>query len=107
MNKQNLESVVEYLKNNHPKKAIEISDCLELLNMSLESALDSLNSDMQIFMKEKNYQKLRQLTDVLEEISNVQSSIEYIFNFMKENTTALRNIKAYLKNSNLQFSGCN
>lgn len=70
------EQIIEYLKNNHPKKATEISDCLELLNMSLEGSLESLNSDMQTFMKEKNYSKLRELTDVSEEISNIQNSLE-------------------------------
>lgn len=68
--------IIKYLKNNHPKKAMEISDCLEILNEGLESTLESINSDMQTYIKEKNCSKLRELTDISEEISKFQNYLE-------------------------------
>lgn len=71
-----IELIIDYLKNNHIKDATEISDCLELLNIGLESALESVNTDMQSHMKAKNYVKLRELTDFSEEISKIQVIVE-------------------------------
>lgn len=70
------EKLIALLKTNYQKDATEIADCLEMVNIGLEGANESINVDMHSAMKEKDYAKIRTLTDYLEEIAGIQQLIE-------------------------------
>ena len=72
----NLDKLIDYVKLNHPKDSIDISDSLDLLNLALDGLRVNINDSLTQSLNDKNYDITREVTDISEMVFELQSAID-------------------------------
>jgi hypothetical protein len=75
MIKSDLSNIINFIKQNFPKDAADVSDSLDLLNLALDGLLNSANIKVGELNKSKNYDKSMELIEFLRYVSELQTQI--------------------------------
>lgn len=75
MEKIKLNQLIDYVKFNYPKDAVEISDGLELFNLALDGLRENINTSLTQSLADKNYLEVREITDISELVAKIQANV--------------------------------
>lgn len=115
--KQEIEELIEEIKHNYEKNAIDIKDSLDLLNLSFDGLLDSLNEKMTENHKNRIYEDSGKLVEMCKKVSEIQQEVfgisellsydnyeENVLEDDDENENTLINYKEYEIDSSIPHS---
>ena len=71
----NLDDLFLFVKEEFPKNAIEIKECLMLLSESIDSAMSDIQKASDVAYKERNFDKIEELAQVARGVNGVQGNI--------------------------------
>lgn len=71
-----LEKLISFLKTEFPKDALDIQECIELLNQSIGGNVESIKSAFNAAIDKRDYERLNKLQEVLKSVDSIQSKLE-------------------------------
>ncbi|AFV05412.1 hypothetical protein [Dehalobacter sp. CF] len=72
----NLDNLFLRIKEEFPKNAIEIKECLMLLSESIDSAMSDIQKASDAAYKDRNFDRIEELTQVARSVNGVQGNID-------------------------------
>ena len=67
-----MEKLISFLKTEFPKDALEIQECIELLNQCIGGSVESIKSALGTAVDNRDYAKLSSLQEMLQTVDQVQ-----------------------------------
>lgn len=71
-----MEKLILFLKTEFPKDAMEIQECLELLNLCIGGNIESIKSSFNVAVDNRDYEKITSLKELLQKIDQIQGILE-------------------------------
>lgn len=71
-----MEKLISFLKTEFPKDAIEIQECIELLNQCIGGSVESIKSALGTAFDNRDYAKMSNIQDMLKTVDQVQAKLE-------------------------------
>lgn len=78
-----VEKLISFLKTEFPKDALDIQECIELLNQSLGGSVESIKGAFNSAIDKRDYQKLTNLQEMLQSVDRIQSKFEEYSNLLQ------------------------
>ena len=76
----NLEELILLIKEQFPKNAIEIKECLMLLSESIDSTISDIQKSSDVAYKDRNFDRIEELVQVAKSINGVQANVDNYIN---------------------------
>lgn len=71
-----MEKLLSFLKTEFPKDALEIQECLDLLNQCIGGSVESVKSAFNFAIDERDYDKMLDLKEFLQSVDNIQKKLD-------------------------------
>lgn len=71
-----MEKFISFLKTEFPKDALDIQECIELLNQSIGGSVESIKSAFSAAIDKRDYERLNNLQEMLQSVDRIQSKLE-------------------------------
>lgn len=78
-----MERLIKFLCNEFPDDALEIQECIDLLNQSISGTVNSIKKELDREFERRNFEKMRLLTDFLSMIDDIQNKLDYYSNALE------------------------
>lgn len=72
----NLDDLILQIKEDFPKNAIEIKECLMLLSESIDSSMSDIQKASDIAYKDRNFDKIERVAQIARNVNHVQGNID-------------------------------
>lgn len=71
-----MEKLISFLKTEFPKDALEIQECIELLNQCIGGSVESIKSALGTAFDKRDYAKMSNIQEMLKTVDQVQGKLE-------------------------------
>ena len=71
-----MEKLISFLKTEFPKDAIEIQECIDLLNQCIGGSVERLKSAFNTAFDKRDYEKMNNLQELLQSVDQIQGKLE-------------------------------
>lgn len=78
-----MEQLIEFLREEFPKDALDIQECIDLLNQSIGGSIESVKSAINRAIDQRDYDKLTPLQQMLKKIDEIQNKLEDYSNMLQ------------------------
>lgn len=78
-----MEELIDFLKMNLPNDAIDIQDCIELLNQCISGSRDNIKSVIEQAIDKKDYSKIPLYTEFLTTIDKTQEQLDKYYDLLQ------------------------
>lgn len=78
-----MEKLISFLKNEFPKDAFDIQECLDLLNQCIEGCVKNIKDAFNTAIDKRDYQRLTNLSEMLKSIDKVQGKLGEYSNLLQ------------------------
>lgn len=78
-----MEKIISFFKNEFPKDALEIQECIELLNHSIGGSVESIKGTFSTAIDMRDYSKMSTLQDLLATVDNIQNKLDEYLNMLQ------------------------
>ena len=78
-----MERLISFLREEFPKDALDIQECIDLLNQSIGGSIESVKSAINRAIDQRDYDKLTPLQQMLKKIDEIQNKLEDYSNMLQ------------------------
>lgn len=78
-----MEKLISFLKTEFPKDALDIQECIELLNQSLGGSIESIKGAFNTAFDKRDFEKLNKLQEMVKDIDKIQNKLEEYSNLLQ------------------------
>ncbi|NMB45075.1 MAG: replication initiation negative regulator SeqA [Firmicutes bacterium] len=78
-----MDKLLMFLRDECPEEAIEIQECIRLLNQAVEGCIEAVKQAVNKAFDQRDYQKLEGLRDLLETVDGTQEKLEYCLGLLQ------------------------
>lgn len=78
-----MEKLINFLKSEFPKDALEIQECIELLNQCIGGSVESVKTAFNKAIDVRDYGKMNELQEMLISIDKVQNTLDEYINLLQ------------------------
>ncbi len=78
-----MEKLISFLKNEFPKDAFDIQECIDLLNQCIEGSVEKIKDAFNTAIDKRDYQRLTNLSEMLKSIDKVQGKLGEYSNLLQ------------------------
>lgn len=78
-----MEQLIEFIRKEFPKDALDIQVCIDLLNQSVDGSIESIKSTINRAIDQRDYDKLTPLQEMLKTIDGIQKVLEDYSNMLQ------------------------
>lgn len=78
-----MEKLISFLKTEFPKDALDIQECIELLNQSIGGSVESIKGAFNASFDNRDYERLNKLQEMVKDIDKIQSKLEEYTNLLQ------------------------
>lgn len=78
-----MENLIKFLRSEFPKDAIEIQECIDLLNQCIGGSIESIKGSINTAVDKRDSGKMTYLMDLLVSIDNVQNKLDEYSNLLQ------------------------
>jgi len=78
-----MEKLISFLKNEFPKDALDIQECIDLLNQCIEGCVKNIKDAFNTAIDKRDYQRLTNLSEMLKSIDKVQGKLGEYSNLLQ------------------------
>lgn len=75
--------LITFLKTEFPKDAIDIQECIELLNQSIDGSVENIKGAFNAAFDKQDYERLNELQEILKSVDRIQSKLEEYTNLLQ------------------------
>lgn len=79
----NIDKIIEFLKKKFPNDALDIQECIELLNQCISGSRDSIKISIGQAVDSKSYDAIPTFTDFLTTIDNIQEKLNNYYDLLQ------------------------
>ena len=87
-----MEEFIKFLCNEFPDDALEIQECIDLLNQSISGTVSSIKKSFDTAFNQRNIEKIRMLTDLLSMIDDIQDKLDFYSNALEPDEQILETV---------------
>lgn len=78
-----MEKLISFLKTEFPKDALDIQECIELLNQSIGGSVEIIKAAFNSAIDKRDYERLNKLQEMLKSVDRIQSKLEEYSNLLQ------------------------
>ncbi len=71
-----MEKLISFLKTEFPKDALEIQECIELLNQCIGGSIESMKSALSTAVDNRDFSKMSIIQNMIETVDRVQKQLD-------------------------------
>lgn len=95
-----MDKIIEFMKKEFPREIMEVADCIELLNQTIDGCLASIKNACPDAIDKRNYAKMTSLIEALAEIDKIQIKlVDYTAKLQIEDECTIDENSEYLKHT--------